>query len=123
MLTAGRMSACAWAAPRLSNTGNSSISLVTAFSFFILLVSISFSLALFDFPSLKNHFRPFTEVVRKIRGEVTRRMAGPRKKVEALKRWSGETADSLQRRLRTLCRAAPETSGTAQRSFPAAVED
>jgi hypothetical protein len=64
MLTSGRMSACARAAPKVSNTANSSVSLVSGFCFFILLNFLSYKPlkeGVIKVPdSLKNFRRPFT---------------------------------------------------------------
>ena len=63
------MSAYAQPAPRVI----SNVSLVRGFSILHNCL-ISTVLAFFDFSSSRSHFWPFTEVVRKITGEVTRKV-------------------------------------------------
>jgi hypothetical protein len=67
------MSACAQPAPRVI----SNVSLVSGFSIVHnCLISLPLFWPFFDFSSSRSHFWPFTEVVRKMPGEVTRKCAG-----------------------------------------------
>jgi hypothetical protein len=63
----------AWTISGSANASTKTVAVNMVFRFFILFNFLS-CLAFLEFSSLSTHFRPFTEVMRKSRREVTRRV-------------------------------------------------